>query len=122
MGGQFNYWGLWLDSEYGKGQSSETCTTFRDYVQLSKQKDFRIKNVEVWGVGDEPKLSEDSDDEEINVGRIKFKNGTKFLISFVLQGTNKKSVLDKNLEDRVMLEMSGHKMHSEGLREPEMDL
>uniref|UniRef100_A0A1A9UTY9 MTOR-associated protein MEAK7 n=1 Tax=Glossina austeni TaxID=7395 RepID=A0A1A9UTY9_GLOAU len=122
MGGQFNYWGLWLDSEYGKGQSSETCTTFRDYVQLSKQKEFRIKNVEVWGVGDEPKLSEDSDDEEINVGRIKFKNGTKFLISFVLQDTNKKSVLDKNLEDRVMLQMSGHKMHSEGLREPEMDL
>ncbi|KAL9928564.1 MTOR-associated protein MEAK7 [Glossina fuscipes fuscipes] len=102
MGGQFNYWGLWLDSEYGKGQSSETCTTFRDYVQLSKQKEFRIKNVEVWGVGDEPKLSEDSD-EDIN-------------------DTNKKSVLDKNLEDRVMLQMSGHKMHSEGLREPEMDL
>uniref|UniRef100_A0A1A9WUD7 MTOR-associated protein MEAK7 n=1 Tax=Glossina brevipalpis TaxID=37001 RepID=A0A1A9WUD7_9MUSC len=102
MGGQFDYWGLWLDSEYGKGQSSETCTTFKNYVQLSKQKQFCIKNLEIWGVGDEPKLSEDSDEE--------------------IDNSNQRSVLDKNLEDRVMLQMSGHKMHSDGLREPEMDL
>lgn len=59
MGGQFNFWGLWLDSEYGNGQSSESCTTYRDYVQLSKRKDFRIKTLEVWGVGDEPTKDDD---------------------------------------------------------------
>lgn len=67
MGGQFNYWGLWLDVEYGIGRSSESCTTFSDYVMLSKRKDFRIRNLEVWGIGNEPKLSDDSDEEGENV-------------------------------------------------------
>lgn len=69
MGGQFNYWGFWLDCEYGIGQSSETCTTFKDYNQLSKRKDFRIRNLEVWGIGDEPKQNDDSD-EEVEVRQI----------------------------------------------------
>ncbi|KAM7350918.1 MTOR-associated protein MEAK7 isoform 1-T2 [Cochliomyia hominivorax] len=101
MGGQYNYWGLWIDCEYGLGHSSESCTTFKDYVQLSKRKDFRIRNLEVWGVGDEPKPDE-SDEEG--------------------DGSHKHSILDKNLEDRVMLELSGRKMHSDGIREPELDL
>lgn len=69
MGGQFNYWGFWLDCEYGIGQSSESCTTFKDYNQLSKRKDFRIRNLEVWGIGDEPKQNDDSD-EEVEVRQI----------------------------------------------------
>ncbi|XP_054743551.1 MTOR-associated protein MEAK7 [Anastrepha obliqua] len=100
MGGQFNYWGLWIDSDYGSGQSSESCTTYGDYVQLSKRKDFRIRNLEVWGIGEEPK---DEDSEEI-------------------EGTGKNSILDKNLEDKVMLQLAGKEMHSEGLRDPDMDL
>ncbi|XP_061399374.1 MTOR-associated protein MEAK7 [Musca vetustissima] len=102
MGGQFGYWGLWLDCEYGIGQSSESCTTFKEYNQLSKRKDFRIRNLEVWGIGDEPKQGDDSDEEG--------------------EGTNKRSILDKNLEDRVMLELSGRNMHSDGLRDPDLDL
>lgn len=54
MGGQFNYWGLWLDSEYGIGECSETCTTYKNYIQLSATKSFKIRNLEVWGVGDKP--------------------------------------------------------------------
>ncbi|KAJ6624117.1 MTOR-associated protein MEAK7, partial [Pseudolycoriella hygida] len=54
MGGQFNYWGLWLDSEYGKGECSESCTTFRNYVQLGVNKNFTIRNIEVWAVGEKP--------------------------------------------------------------------
>lgn len=54
MGGQFDYWGLWLDSEFGQGQSCESCTTFKNYVQLSVQKDFVIRNIEVWAVGEKP--------------------------------------------------------------------
>jgi TLD len=61
MGGQFNFWGLWLDSEYGLGESSESCTTYRSYTQLSATKNFKIKNIEVWGVGPEPKAEEDDD-------------------------------------------------------------
>ena len=54
MGGQFDYWGLWLDSEFGQGQCCESCTTFKNYVQLSVQKDFVIRNIEVWAVGEKP--------------------------------------------------------------------
>lgn len=54
IGGQFEYWGLWLDSEYGIGECSETCTTYKNYIQLSATKNFKIRNVEVWGVGDKP--------------------------------------------------------------------
>lgn len=58
MGGQFEYWGLWLDSEYGHGECSESCTTFKNYTQLSARKNFEIRNIEVWAVGEKP-LSED---------------------------------------------------------------
>lgn len=54
IGGQFDYWGLWLDSEYGIGECSETCSSYKNYVQLSATKNFKIRNVEVWGVGDKP--------------------------------------------------------------------
>lgn len=81
MGGQFNYWGLWLDCEYGLGHSSESCTTFKDYVQLSKRKDFRIRNLEVWGIGDEPKEDDDSDEEgDVSTFIIKKKEKKIFLI------------------------------------------
>ena len=54
MGGQFKYWGLWLDSEYGIGECSESCTTYKNYIQLAATKNFKIRNIEVWGVGDKP--------------------------------------------------------------------
>lgn len=54
MGGQHNYWGLWLDSEYGIGECSESCTTYKGYFQMSATKKFTVRNVEVWGVGDKP--------------------------------------------------------------------
>lgn len=54
MGGQHNYWGFWLDSEYGKGNCSESCTTFQNYTQLAANKAFTIRNVEVWAVGEKP--------------------------------------------------------------------
>jgi len=65
MGGVFNYWGLWLDSEYGKGECSESCTTYKNYVQLSASKNFTIRNVEVWAVADKPVKNED--DDEVNI-------------------------------------------------------
>lgn len=58
MGGQFNYWGLWLDCEYGHGECSESCTTFSNYSQLSVNKQFEIRNIEVWAVGEKPKTDD----------------------------------------------------------------
>ncbi|XP_015115987.1 MTOR-associated protein MEAK7 isoform X2 [Diachasma alloeum] len=92
IGGQLNYPGLWLDCDYGTGKSSPSCTTFLNYVQLSGKENFTIKHLEVWGVGSLPEIEE----------------GTR----------DAKSVLDQDVTSRVMLELAGRKMHSDGLREP----
>ena len=56
MGGQFEYFGLWLDQDYGKGHSraKPTCTTY-DSPQLSGSENFVIDCLEVWAVGPLPK-------------------------------------------------------------------
>ncbi|XP_013843932.1 TLD domain-containing protein 1 isoform X3 [Sus scrofa] len=53
MGGQHNYFGLWVDVDFGKGHSKAkpTCTTYSS-PQLSAQEDFRFEKMEVWAVGD----------------------------------------------------------------------
>lgn len=91
MGGQHNYPGLWLDCEYGTGKSSVSCTTFLNYAQLSCKEEFHIKHLEVWGVGPVQEM-----DEELRDSR---------------------SILDQDPASKVMLELSGRKLHSEGIRE-----
>ncbi|GLH05942.1 Uncharacterized protein GBIM_11483 [Gryllus bimaculatus] len=95
MGGQFEYFGLWLDAEFGTGHSSESCTTYRGYQMLSGEKNFQIDHVEVWAVGKPP----------------------------VVEDEEQRSVLDdpKNWETKAMLEFAGRPQHSEGLREPVED-
>lgn len=55
MGGQHGYFGLWIDSDYGKGHSKAKprCTTYNS-PQLSAKEDFTLDAVEVWAVGDLP--------------------------------------------------------------------
>ncbi|KAF6078621.1 MTOR associated protein, eak-7-like protein [Phyllostomus discolor] len=91
MGGQHNYFGLWIDVDFGKGHSKAkpTCTTYNS-PQLSAQEDFRFEKMEVWAVGDPPQTE---------------------------SAASKKSVLDSNPEAQVVLLMSGHTRHSDGLRE-----
>ncbi|KAG7207158.1 hypothetical protein KM043_008848 [Ampulex compressa] len=91
MGGQLNYPGLWLDCDYGTGRSTLSCTTFHSYVQLSGKEHFKIKHCEVWGVGPIPETEE--------------------------EGGERKSVLDQDPTSKMLLEYSGRKMHSEGIRE-----
>ncbi|CAK9828652.1 MTOR-associated protein MEAK7 [Anthophora retusa] len=91
MGGQLNYPGLWLDCEYGTGKSSLSCTTFQNYVQLSSKENFKIKHCEVWGVGPLPEVEEEEKDS--------------------------RSVLDKDVTSKMLLEMSGRKMYSDIVRE-----
>ena len=53
MGGQHGYFGLWVDSDYGKGHSKAKprCTTYNS-PQLSAKEDFTLDAMEVWAVGD----------------------------------------------------------------------
>lgn len=91
MGGQMGYWGLWLDAEYGLGQSNVSCSTYSDYSMLSGIKDFKIDVLEVWCVKEKPK----PDDEE----------------------EERKIPTDKDNWDVKLLEMSGRTKHSDGLRD-----
>ncbi|XP_055712905.1 MTOR-associated protein MEAK7 [Phlebotomus papatasi] len=96
MGGQHNYWGLWLDSEYGFGECSESCTTFKGYSQMSANKRFKIRNVEVWAVGEKPSTESDEESSQKSPGR---------------------SVLQGNTETKAILEMAGKRQYSEGIRD-----
>lgn len=53
MGGQHNYFGLWVDVDFGKGHSraKPTSTTYNS-PQLSAQENFQFDKMEVWAVGD----------------------------------------------------------------------
>lgn len=92
MGGQMGYWGLWIDSEYGIGQSNISCSTYSDYSILSATKDFKIDALEVWCVKEKPK----EDDEE-----------------------ERKIPSNKDDWDMNLLEMAGHTKYADGLREDE---
>lgn len=91
MGGQHGYFGLWIDSDYGKGHSKAKprCTTYNS-PQLSAKEDFTLDAVEVWAVGDLPEST-----------------GKK----------GKKSILDVDPEAQALLEIAGKSRQSEGLRE-----
>jgi len=93
MGGQLNYFGFWLDDDFGSGHSrgQPSCTTYGS-PQLSAEEEFKLDKLEVWGVGVPP-------ENELE----------------------KKSVLDTEIEAKAFLEVMGKKMHSEGYREPETD-
>lgn len=91
MGGQMGYWGLWIDSEYGIGQSSVSCSTYSDYSMLSATKDFKIDALEVWCVKEKPK----QDDEE----------------------EERKIPSNKDNWDVNLLEMAGRTKYSDGLRD-----
>ncbi|XP_069492344.1 MTOR-associated protein MEAK7 isoform X2 [Ambystoma mexicanum] len=95
MGGQHDYFGLWIDSNFGKGHSKAKpkCTTYNS-PQLSGSETFSIDVLEVWAVGDPP------DQEE----------------------RAKRSILDSDPEARALLEMSGRVRHSEGLRQKSRDV
>ncbi|XP_078462926.1 MTOR-associated protein MEAK7 [Lampetra planeri] len=97
MGGQHDYFGLWLDSDYGRGHSraKPRCTTYGS-PQLSAREEFSLSAVEVWGLGAPPERAQGS-------------------------GGKARSVLDADPEVQAMLEMAGKVKHSDGLREPKAD-
>ncbi|XP_008562469.1 PREDICTED: TLD domain-containing protein 1-like [Galeopterus variegatus] len=91
MGGQHEYFGLWVDVDFGKGHSKAkpTCTTYNS-PQLSAQENFQFDRMEVWAVGDVPEAQ---------------------------LAKSSKSILDTDPEAQALLEISGRTRHSQGLRE-----
>ncbi|XP_071767372.1 MTOR-associated protein MEAK7 [Centroberyx gerrardi] len=98
MGGQHGYFGLWLDSDFGRGHSRARpkCTTYGS-PQLSGDEDFTLDSMEVWAVGKPPEPEEGE------------------------EGEGKRSILDVDPEVQAIMEMAGKTLHSQGLREPEED-
>ena len=68
MGGQLEYFGLWLSADYGAGHSKAKpqCTTYGSPM-LSAAEEFQVDLLEVWGVGS-PRVPE----EEEEVSSAKF--------------------------------------------------
>ncbi|KAM9061133.1 MTOR-associated protein MEAK7 [Sarcophilus harrisii] len=92
MGGQLDYFGLWIDCDFGKGHSKANprCSTYNS-PQLSCRENFEIDCLEVWAVGD---------------------------FQCCEKSTCKKNVLDNEKEVHCLLEMIGKCRHSEGVRNP----
>lgn len=65
MGGQMDYFGLWIDSSFNHGHSKAKpkCTTYGS-PQLSAEPEFEVDIIEVWGLGPEKKAEGDSDEEK----------------------------------------------------------
>ncbi|XP_045474421.1 MTOR-associated protein MEAK7 [Harmonia axyridis] len=93
MGGQHGYCGFWLDSEYGLGHTSESCTTYSGYQQMSGIKEFQYRHLEVWGLGKPPTPSS------------KLKRGQ----------SNERQI--GHPESKALLKMIGRGTHSEGMEE-----
>ena len=95
FGGQFNYFGLWIDENFGTGHSKAKplSTTFNS-PRLSGTEEFKISHMEAWCLL-EPVVDPNREDP------------------------NQKGVLESFKEDRAILEMSGRVQHAKTLRAAE---
>ncbi|XP_046842990.1 MTOR-associated protein MEAK7-like [Xenia sp. Carnegie-2017] len=93
MGGQLEYFGFWLDSEFGPGHSmARPKSTTYGNPQLSSSEKFEVEEIEVWGVGTPPEQEE-----------------------------RERSVLDRETDAQAILDLIGKERQSEGFREPESE-
>ena len=62
MGGQIDYFGLWISAQFGRGHSKARpkCSTY-DSPCLASSEEFKIDLIEVWGVGT-PYLPDETDE------------------------------------------------------------
>ncbi|GFO16302.1 tld domain-containing protein 1 [Plakobranchus ocellatus] len=110
MGGQFEYFGLWIDQSFDHGHSKagiKGCTTYGS-PQLSEEPEFKIDYIEVWAVGRKKKDNEDEDDDDDDDDEY----GDE------AKGGKQKSLLDK-LEDadKALLDFVDRGTRSDHLRE-----
>ncbi|RHZ79818.1 hypothetical protein Glove_140g112 [Diversispora epigaea] len=98
MGGQFDYCGLWIDSDFNHGHSKAAplSTTYNNPL-LSKKENFQIEEVEVWLVKPTAR-----DPDDIPTGP-------------------KHSALDRHPAELELIEMAtDRKMYSKNVREPDI--
>jgi len=70
MGGQLDYFGLWLDCEYGKGHSmAKPLSTTYQSPTLSHVSEFTYTDLEVWRVSN---IQEDLDEEAEKAEQVGF--------------------------------------------------
>lgn len=93
MGGQHGYCGLWLDSSYGQGHTSESCTTYSGYQQMSHQKEFQYRHLEVWGLGKPPSPVTKIKRGQSGVGHIGHPE-SKALLKMIGRGTHSEGMED----------------------------
>ncbi|GET02362.1 TLD domain-containing protein 1 [Rhizophagus clarus] len=98
MGGQFDFCGLWINSDIINGNSMATpLSSTYSSSQLSKKQEFKVDEIEVWLV----KLTEKDPDE--------------------IAKRPKCSALDRNPAELELLEMATNKkMYSKEVREPNL--
>ncbi|CAG8476565.1 12282_t:CDS:2 [Funneliformis mosseae] len=98
MGGQFDFCGLWINSDIINGHSKATpLSSTYSSAQLSKKQEFKVDEIEVWLVKPTEK-----DPDEIPKGP-------------------KGSALDKNPAELELLQMStNRKMYSKDVRDPSL--
>ncbi|KAL9543724.1 hypothetical protein MBANPS3_007972 [Mucor bainieri] len=91
MGGQFQYAGLWIDSDFihGHSRAGPLCTTYSS-PQLSKSDTFTVDQVEVWLV--RPLVKDEDQDQAGGGGGVL-----------------------SHAEDMEFMEMAGKKMYSKDL-------
>jgi len=93
MGGQFDYFGFFISSDFENGHSKGVSTTYNN-PSLSSQSEFKLDAIEVWLVKEKER-----DDRLIDDKKLK------------QQG----SVLNR-IDDMTFLEMSGVKMYSKDIK------
>jgi len=99
MGGQFDYFGFYISSDFENGHSKGVSTTYNNPT-LSSQAEYKIDAIEVWLIKEKER-----DDRLIDHKKLK------------QQG----SVMNR-MEDMTFLEMSGIKMYSKDARaQPDAD-
>ncbi|RUS70044.1 hypothetical protein EGW08_022193 [Elysia chlorotica] len=108
MGGQFEYFGLWIDQSFDRGHSKageRGCTTYGS-PQLSEQQDFEIDSIEVWAVGRKKEGDEEDDDDDFEAsaksGKAKslldkVEDADKALLDLVDRGTVSDHLRDEPL-------------------------
>jgi len=98
MGGQLDYFGFYISSDFIHGHSKGVSTTYNN-PNLSSQQEFEIEAIEVWLVKEKER-----DDRLIDTRKKK-------------QG----SVVNR-MEDMTFLEMSGVQMYSKNVKaQPDAD-
>jgi len=94
MGGQFDYFGFFINSDFESGHSKGISTTYNNPSLCGQSSDFKIDAIEVWLIKEKER-----DDRLIDDKKLK------------QQGT-----VMSRMEDMTFLEMSGVKMYSKDIK------